>query len=264
MINILEAKKYFKEYISNYNINESRINLKIIHMYHVSENSMKIAKAIGLSEEEQNLAELIGLLHDIGRFEQIKLYNTFSDKMSIDHGQKSVEVLFADKILRKFVQDETNDAIIYKAINNHNKYEIEKGLSEQEILHCKIIRDADNLDIFRGLLEQKVEDFGFFGSNDISQEILSPESFEEFKKEKLLLYANAKSDMDVMVAIIAHIYAINFSETLNIIKENDYINKFIKRLNCQDEYTKEKMNEIAVIAMNYINRRIEGKEDKNE
>ena len=218
MIDIVKAKEAFKEYISNYDINEPKTNLKVIHMYHVAENSRKIAESLGLSGEEQKLAELIGLLHDIGRFEQIKWYHTFSDKVSIDHGQKGVEVLFADKLIKKFVQDEENDTVIYKAINNHNKYDIEKGLSEYEMLHCKIIRDADNIDIFRGLLEQKTEDFGFFGSKDISKEILTPEFFENFKKEQLLMYSEAKTDMDVMVAIIAHIYTINFKESLNIIK----------------------------------------------
>lgn len=262
LIDILEAKKVFKEYISNYDINEPRINIKIIHMFHVAENSRQIAKSLGLSKEEQNLAELIGLLHDIGRFEQVRLYNTFSDKISIDHGQKGVEVLFGDKLIRKFIQDETNDSIIYKAINNHNKYEIEKGLSEREMLHCKIIRDADNIDIFRAVLDtrQRIEEFGHIGCEDISKEILSVEFFEEFKKEKLLMYDKAKSDMDIMVAIIAHIYTVNFKESLQIMKENDYINKFVKRLNCQDMYTKEKMNEIVTISMNYINRRIEGEE----
>ena len=258
MIDILNAKKVFKEYILNYDIQEPRINIKITHMYHVAENSRKIAKSLGLSEEEQNLAELIGLLHDIGRFEQVRLYHTFSDKISIDHGQKSVEVLFADNWIRKFVEDSNSDALIYKAINNHNKFEIEKGLSEQELLHCKIIRDADNIDIFRAVLDpnQRPEEFGHIGCEDISREVLSPEFFEEFKKEILLMYANAKSDMDIMVAIIAHIYILNFKMSLEIIKENDYINKFVKRLNCQDTYTKEKMDEIAEIAMNYINKKI--------
>lgn len=256
MIDILKAKQYFKEYISNYDINNPKINLKVIHIYNVAENARKIANILGLSKEEQDLAELIGLLHDIGRFEQIRLYNTFSDKMSIDHGQKSVEVLFGDNYIRKFVQDNSNDPIIYKAINNHNKLEIEKGLSEKEMLHCKIIRDADNLDIYRGLLEQKIEDFGFFGSKDISKEILSEDFFQEFKKEKVLNYGETKTDMDVMVAIIAHIYALNFKETLKIIKEKEYINKFIKRLNCQDKETKEKMNEIEKISMEYIERKI--------
>jgi len=258
LIDILNAKKVFKEYISNYDIQEPRINIKIIHMYYVAENSRRIAKSLGLSEEEQDLAELIGLLHDIGRFEQVRLYHTFSDKISIDHGQKSVEVLFADNWIRKFVKDSNDDAIIYKAINNHNKFEIEKGLLERELLHCKIVRDADNIDIFRAVLDerQKLEEFGHLESKNISAEILSQEFFDEFKEERPLLYVKAKTDMDIMVAIIAHIYTLNFKVSLEIIKENDYINKFIKRINCQDESTKEKMDEIAKIAMNYINRKI--------
>lgn len=140
--------------------------------------------------------------------------------------------------------------------------EIEKGLTEQEMLYCKIIRDADNIDIFRGILEGKrIEEFGHFGCEDISKEVLSPEFFEDFKKERILVYAKAKSDMDIMVAIIAHIFALNFKESLKIIKENNYIHKFVEKLNCQDQYTKEKMDEIAILAMNYINRRIERKEE---
>ena len=97
MLDLERAKRYFKQYISNYDMNEPRIALKTAHMYHVAEDSRIIAKSLNLPEEEQDLAELIGLLHDIGRFDQWKFYETYSDKMSIDHGQKSVEVLFADK-----------------------------------------------------------------------------------------------------------------------------------------------------------------------
>lgn len=266
MIDLLRAKEVFKEYISNYDITEPRINIKIIHMYHVAENAREIAKSLQLSKEEQDLAELIGLLHDIGRFEQVRLYQTYSDKISVDHGQKSVEILFADNWIRKFVQDSGNDAIIYKAINNHNKFEIEKGLSEREILHCKIVRDADNIDIFRAVLDekQKIEEFGHLGSKQIAKEVVSQEILEEFKKEKPLLYSKAKTDMDIMVAIIAHIYTLNYEVSLEIIKENDYIHRFVKRLNCQDEFTKQNMEDIAIIAMNYINRRIERKENKHE
>lgn len=127
---------------------------------------------------------------------------------------------------------------------------------------CKIIRDADNVDIFRAVLDesQRLEEFGHLNSKDISREILSLHFFEEFKKEKLLLYSEAKTDMDIMVAILANIYVLNFEVSLEIIKENNYINRFIKRINCQDEYTKQKMKEIANIAMNYIDRKLkEGK-----
>lgn len=32
---------------------------------------------------------------------------------------------------------------------NHNKFEIEENLNDMELLHCKIIRNADKLDNFR-------------------------------------------------------------------------------------------------------------------
>ena len=256
MIDLVKAKTYFKEYVSQYDVSHPRIALKIVHMYHVAEDARMIAQSLNLSEEEQDLAELIGLLHDIGRFDQWKFYETYSDKLSIDHGQKSVEILFGDKEIRNFVQDDEYDAMIYKAINNHNKFEIEKGLSEKEMLHCKIVRDADNLDIFRAVLETQPEEYTHLGSKKVAKEILSPEFFEDFKKEHVLLYAKAKTDMDIMVAIIAHIYAINFKKTWQIIQEHDYINKFVKHIHPQDEYTSQKMQEIADYAMDYIKRKI--------
>ena len=49
--------------------------------------------------------------------------------------------------LRKQQQDIEYDEIIKKAIHNHNKLLIEEGLTKEEELFCKIIRDADKLDI---------------------------------------------------------------------------------------------------------------------
>lgn len=261
MVDILKAKTYFKNYVSNYGVDNPKIEIKIIHTYNVANNSRNIAKRLGLSEEQQDLAELIGLLHDIGRFEQLRIYNTFFDKISIDHARKGVEVLFDDNEIRNFIKDSSYDKIIYKAVYNHNKMEIEDcGLSQDELLYTKIVRDADNLDIFRVFIDQKIEDCVILGTKDISKEKLTPKFLDYFKKEELLLYSDANTDMDFMVVCIAHIYGLNFKETLKILKEKDYINKIVKKLNCQDKYTKEKMDEIALLAMKYIDKRINFKD----
>ena len=62
MIDIISAKKYFKQYVSNYDENQPRIKLKIIHTYHVAENARNIAMSLNLSEEEIGLAELMILV----------------------------------------------------------------------------------------------------------------------------------------------------------------------------------------------------------
>lgn len=256
MIDLIKAKQYFKEYVSHYDVTVPRIHLKIIHTYHVADNARNIAKDLNLSKEEQDLAELIALLHDIGRFEQVRIFGTFADERTVDHADKGVEVLFDEGQIRNFLEDTQYDRIIEKAVKNHNKFKIENGLSEQEILHCKIIRDADKLDIFRAFLDEKLEDMVHLESTDVSKEILSPEFLEKFKQEKLLVFSDCKTNMDFLVAIIAFIYELNFKESLKIIQQKDCIRKLVKKINAQDEYTKEKMDEIADYAMEYMERKI--------
>ena len=67
--------------------------------------------------EDENLAKLIALLHDIGRFEQIRLYHTFSDKDSINHAEFGAKLLFEDGLIRKFVETDKYDKIIKNAIS---------------------------------------------------------------------------------------------------------------------------------------------------
>ena len=123
MIDIVKAKKAFVEYVKNYDIKNDRIKLKIEHIERVSQIAKKLATKLELEEEDIKLAELIGLLHDIGRFEQVKIYDTFVDKNSINHGEFGIHILFnkKDGIIRNFIEDKQYDKIIEKAILNHNK-----------------------------------------------------------------------------------------------------------------------------------------------
>ena len=148
MIDIVRAKKAFKEYVKKYNPDDSKVKLKIAHIERTAEVAKKLATELMLEKEDIELAELIGLLHDIGRFEQIRIYHTFVDKISVDHGKLGAKILFEDGLIRNFIEDKKYDSIIKKAIINHNKSKIEDGLDEKTNLHCKIIRDSDKLDIF--------------------------------------------------------------------------------------------------------------------
>ena len=110
--------------------------------YGVVKASEYIAKDLKLTQEDTNLAKLIALLHDIGRFKQIELYNNFMDNMeNNDHADYGVKILFRDNLIRNFITDNKYDSIIYKAIFNHNKYKIENGLNERELLHAKLKRN---------------------------------------------------------------------------------------------------------------------------
>ena len=86
MVDINNAQKFFLEYVQNYDLNNENIKRKEQHSLRVMAISKKIAEELKLSEKEIKLATLIGLLHDIGRFEQYTKWKTFSDKISTNHG----------------------------------------------------------------------------------------------------------------------------------------------------------------------------------
>ena len=258
MIDIEKAKKFYKEYISNYNPKNPKIALKIAHIYRTAKKAKELAIYLGLSEEDIKLAELIGLLHDIGRFEQVKNYNTFVDRDSINHAEYGVKVLFEDNLIENFIDDRQYDRIIYLAVINHNRNNIEKGLNKRESMHCKIIRDADKLDIFNVLLIEKDE--AIYSFDKYPKEHISKSVKNDFIQNHKIDYSHRKTSADILVSHIAFVFDINYLYTLIKIKENDYINKLITRYDAKEEDTIKDLDELKQIAQKYIQEKIEEEE----
>lgn len=97
-MNRQKIKDAFDSYVQGFDLNNPKIRLKYEHTYHVAENCEEIAKDVFnneaavfaadsrlAGETAEDTAWLIGMLHDIGRFEQLKRYDTFNDRLSIDH-----------------------------------------------------------------------------------------------------------------------------------------------------------------------------------
>lgn len=254
MIDINKAKEAFDEYVKNYNPDNPKIMLKINHIKRVANNSKDLASKLNLSKEDIELAELIGFLHDIGRFEQIKIYNTFNDVKSINHAQLGVKILFNDGLIRNFIEDTSYDNIIKKAIINHNKNKIEEGLSKQELLHAKIIRDSDKTDIFNVL---NIEDFEIcYETSNMSKEIATPEIYREFMEEHSINYKNRKSAADIAIGHFAYVFDYNFKFGLEILNKKGYLDELYKKFDFKDANTKKMLEEVYLTAKNYINETI--------
>ena len=249
-IDILKAKQIFKEYVKNYNPEDEKIKIKIAHIERVSQISKRLAENLKLSQEDIELAELIGLLHDIGRFEQVRRYHTFVDKDSINHGEYGVKILFEDGLIREFIKNDKYDRIIKLAILNHNKADIEKGLTKRENLHARIIRDADKTDIFSVLTTGDKE--AIWEKADLSNDIITDEIYREFIEDKSINYKNRKTSADILVSHFAYVYNFNFKETLEVIRQNNYIDKLYKRFIFNDKETMKKFNNIYETAKKYL------------
>ncbi len=155
-------KRAFREYTDHYDPSDVKISLKIDHTYRVAENAEVIAQDLGLDEQGIFLVFSMGMLHDFGRFEQVKKYGTFIDRKSVDHAELGADLLFIDgHILDFFDKDDLDEAtasLMEKVIRLHNKLDLPDELTKEEALYCNIIRDADKIDIFRVLSEIEYED----------------------------------------------------------------------------------------------------------
>ncbi len=259
MIDRIKAQKAFQEYVKNYDPTDRKIALKIAHIERTSQVAKKIAESLNLEKEDIELAELIGLLHDIGRFEQIKRYHTFADKDSMNHGEFGVKILFEEEKIRDYISTSKYDEIIRKAILNHNRKEIEKGLTDKELLHAKIIRDADKVDILYIMTFEKIETL--YNKDDISNEKMTDKIYEEFMEGKLVDYKKIQSAADKVIAHFAYVYDFNFKYSLKYIYENQYLEKHYKRIVFSDKETMKKYELIYETAKKYIEDKLREKED---
>ena len=248
MIDIENEKKVFDEYVSNYDPTVGRIKLKIEHIKRVAENIKNIALEQGLDSEQIKLAEIIGLLHDIGRFEQVRLYDTFSDKISVNHGEYGVKVLFKDGLINKFKLSEKDKEIVKLAILNHNRDKIQEGLDDEQLLYAKMIRDADKLDIYYTMCKYDFKDT--FWYPDFDCEEISDLIMNEFKNDKKVNYADIKNNADVIVIFYAYVYDLYFETTKNILKEKNYLEKFTEKVckNFKSEKIHTQVKEILEIS----------------
>lgn len=250
MIDIEKAKKEFEKYISNYNPEHPRVALKISHIYRVTENCKMIAEYLGLAEEQVKLAELIGLFHDLGRFEQVRLADTFSDKDSgINHAEQSNKVLFADNLIRNFIEDSKYDELIKTAVYNHNRSEIDKNISEEEMLFSKIIRDADKLDIF--YVTTISEFLPLFWYKEFDQEEISSIIMEQAEKKGLIDYRYIKNNADQIPMFYAYLFDLYFDITIKKVAENKYLEVYTERV--KQNFKSEKIHKQAEHLLNLCN-----------
>ncbi len=263
-INRQKVMETFAEYTSHYNDQDPKIKLKIDHTYRVAEISERIALWLKLPQEDVDLAWLIGMLHDIGRFEQLRRFGTFSDAQSIDHAQFGVELLYQEGLLKTYlpeegslqelpetgnqqdspekeekveIQTEVNvntlsigkneREIIRTAIWNHSAYRIEEGLDERTELFCHIIRDADKIDILKVNHDVPIEDIYNVTTEELRQSQVTPEVMEAFFEKHAVLRSLKKTPVDNIVGHSALVFELVYPVSYEIVQEQGYLEKIL-------------------------------------
>jgi len=115
---------------------------------------MQDCKISGNGRDDLALAEVLALFHDIGRFEQLKVFGSFDDRISVDHAKLGLKVLNSSGVFCDLARSERR--LLCRAIWLHNKYEIPETERGDAVLFSRLIRDADKLDIL-GVINEHFE-----------------------------------------------------------------------------------------------------------
>lgn len=213
----------FDKYVGTFDLNDKNIRLKYNHSYRVSELSKKYAKLLHYDDEEILLAEVIGLLHDIGRFEQIKKYNSYDDSNNMDHADYGVFLLFEKGLIKDFWKNEKDYELIKFAIKNHNKLIIPFIDDERIMKFAKLIRDVDKLDII--YIYAFLDDVEF----NVSDEPISKSVIDDIKSHRVVERINRKNINNEIALSFAYAFDINNNVVIEEFIKN--IEKFYSKLN---------------------------------
>ena len=232
MIDRARAADAFRTYVSAYDPDNSMIRHKVEHTFRVAGNCERIALSLGMDAGDTDFAWFLGLLHDIGRFEQVRRYGTFVDSVSVDHAEFGADLLFHEKLISAFPSEgftEQQMRLLETAVRLHNKLALPESLDERTLCFCTIIRDADKADIFRVVAElpfevragsskgllQEGEEAGEAVMNCVLQHRCVPREIR-------------RTRFEVRIAHCCMAFEVVYPETRKIIREQGFLSRLLE------------------------------------
>lgn len=275
MIDRSRAREAFANYVRPYGTDNPRIALKVVHTNRVAEICDAVARGEEFDANDIDLAWLCGLLHDIGRFEQLRRWDTFSDGESASHALIGVEVLFGSSSagldeplvapgheysIEHFIETREYDELIRTAVALHSDFRLPDELDMRTRSFCTILRDADKVDILRTLQENtvqtilKVSDKAFLGSR------FSDEALAAFHEHRCLRRDERHSPADYLLGLVAFVFELEHAESRRILCKRGYLQAFLERPfglepAFMDGETRHIYNEICLEALSTFNNR---------
>jgi HD superfamily phosphodiesterase len=210
---------WFTQYVDTFISTDDRIramiDLKLVHSRNVSATSHEIAIELGWSDGDIHTVAAAGILHDVGRFPQIRDHGTFADHESIDHGTLGGEVLTDSGILGDLdIRD--RDSVL-TSVRYHNKRTIPDMVPDDTLPIVRLLRDADKLDIYRILQEMLAQEnltrhiqssISLRGNDEISPAVIN-----DFSSGATVEYRNITTLADFRVMQLSWCYDISYAPT---------------------------------------------------
>ena len=218
------ARRYLRELLPGQM--RAMAALKAAHSQRVRSLMKELGMAAGLDEHMLLLAETAGLFHDIGRFEQLRRFGTFVDRISVNHAQLSAETVLEEGFISDLSEAECR--VVIAAIRRHNMKQVPPARDFREAILVLMLRDADKLDIWQVFHNHYQS--GNRGTGDETLELGMPDTAgitravaSAIMDCSIVDLSDVHNRNDFALARLAWIFDINFVRSLEIIRERGYI-----------------------------------------
>ena len=219
----------YHRYVEHLTLSQE-MELKYQHSKNVALVARQIADFVVPSQSQQQLVEIAALYHDIGRYEQFLKYKTFSDRSSEDHAMMGVTIIREQRLFDGI--DTEQQEILLHAIENHNKKIISPTISPEATFICRVVRDADKLDILEMLSSHFQK-----GNYDVSVSLGLPDDLtynplvvNDLLGAKTVDFTLMQSLNDFKLANLSWVYDLNFAISYVMLYQQKYLEKIYQSL----------------------------------
>ena len=243
-IDRVRARAAFDAYVAPYDAANPRIALKVDHTLRVAELCDRIAASLEMGDSDRDLAWLCGLLHDIGRFEQVRRWNTFSDARSCSHAALGVEVLFGEDggaapqaptggdrgRLERFAElDDPDRELLRTAVATHSDFRLPGELDARTRRFCDLLRDADKIDILKAVCTEPVEAIFGVSEEELLASPLTPAVEETFYAHRTVLRADRRVPADFLLGFACFAFELVYPESRRVAGEQGHLFELFDR-----------------------------------
>lgn len=239
MIDRMEILSVFQNYTKEYNEALNDIDRKILHTFRVAKSAETIALGMNMKRRDADLAWFLGILHDMGRFEQERRFGTYVDSISVDHAELGADILFIDGLIEKYPTEGLPDGwrgLCETAVRLHNKLNLPPGLDPRTLLFCRLIRDADKTDIFRVVATTPFKDLVGTGISRFTNEpMASDEVMACVYDHHCVPRKIVRSIFDNTIVNCCMAFDLELEATRSIVKEQGYLLQILQKGEAEEQ-----------------------------
>ena len=203
--------------------------IKRVHSQNVESIGHTLVTELNWNSDYALLGTAASLLHDVGRFSQFRDYGTLYDASSVDHGDRGYDEL--KRFFPKELADEDGYNAIIESVRWHNKKKLTKDIDNIYLPFCKLVRDADKIDVYRlvqdHIVNGRIDEL--LPRHKISAP-LSEQVLIEIEERGSASYKNISSLADFLLLQVTWLLDINFAASMKKLDELGAVEKIIEQL----------------------------------